>query len=354
VAISGEVPMRVLVLCASLALLCSGTEVHAATVDPFYAGSYSLTDLGSATGVVYPYGGLAFEAGDNNTLLLGGNANDPSAEIYSIGVTRDTQNHVTGFSGTAGIFANANSPTGGIDGGLTYGPGGILFYTSFPDNRLGEIKSGSTSPDKLVDLGTLNDANMYPVSSSVGSIAFAPNGKMKILIFSSNQWYSADTASDGSGTYDVINVSIPITLSGGLEGAAYVPIGSPLFALPGVLVAEASTGKISFYHVDANGDPVLATRQDFITGLNAAEGAVIDPLTGDFLFSTFDGGEVIRVDGFASPVPEPESVTLVLSSISLLAFTKWVRDRGRISPYLGRTPRRRFWVVQNARSSQQH
>lgn len=40
-----------------------------------------------------------------------------------------------------------------------------------------------------------------------------------------------------------------------------------------------------------------------MTGLSGAEGAAIDPLTGDFLFSTFGGGDrVIVVRGFAAPV----------------------------------------------------
>ena len=43
-----------------------------------------------------------------------------------------------------------------------------------------------------------------------------------------------------------------------------------------------------------------ATRRDFITVLEGAEGAAIDPLTGDFLFSTFGGGHrIIVVRGFA-------------------------------------------------------
>ena len=42
-----------------------------------------------------------------------------------------------------------------------------------------------------------------------------------------------------------------------------------------------------------------ASRSDFITGLSGAEGAAIDPVTGDFLFSTYGGGNrVIAVRGF--------------------------------------------------------
>jgi hypothetical protein len=51
------------------------------------------------------------------------------------------------------------------------------------------------------------------------------------------------------------------------------------------LLSEFSAGEIGAYDIDANRDPILATRRDFLTGLTGAEGAVIDPLTGDFLFS---------------------------------------------------------------------
>ena len=41
-----------------------------------------------------------------------------------------------------------------------------------------------------------------------------------------------------------------------------------------------------------------------ITGLDGAEGALLDPVTGDFLFSTFGGGSrVVVVRGFRAPPP---------------------------------------------------
>jgi hypothetical protein len=56
-----------------------------------------------------------------------------------------------------------------------------------------------------------------------------------------------------------------------------------------------------------------ATPSIFISGLTGAEGAVIDPLTGDFLFSTFGAANhVIVVRGFApppTPTPTPPGPT---------------------------------------------
>jgi hypothetical protein len=71
----------------------------------------------------------------------------------------------------------------------------------------------------------------------------------------------------------------------------------------------------------------VGTRTDFITGLSGAEGAFIDPVTGDFLFSTFGGGNsVIRVSGFAVPpaVPDAESTIglFVLAAAGLLSLRR--------------------------------
>jgi hypothetical protein len=54
----------------------------------------------------------------------------------------------------------------------------------------------------------------------------------------------------------------------------------------------------------------MTSAQDFIKGLSGAEGAFIDPLTGDFLFSTFgSSNQVIRVSGFIAPTAGEASVS---------------------------------------------
>lgn len=81
---------------------------------------------------------------------------------------------------------------------------------------------------------------------------------------------------------------------------------------------EYSAGLVGVYDIDGNGDPILGTRRDFLTGLTGAEGAVIDPVTGGFLFSTFGGGNrIIVVTGF-QVVPEPTALSL--TSLAMLGF----------------------------------
>ena len=74
-----------------------------------------------------------------------------------------------------------------------------------------------------------------------------------------------------------------------------------------MIVSEYANDVVSTYQFDANGNPTPASRALFINGLTGAEGAVIDPVTGDFLFSTFGStNHVIVVRGFAiPPTPTP-------------------------------------------------
>ncbi len=277
------------------AVLSCSTTVVAQTIDPTFAGVYTATDLGFVPGVPTPYGGIVFKANAPNTLLIGGFANQTSAAIYEIDVTRDSQGFITGFVGTATQFATAPQ----IDGGLCYGPNGVLFFTTYNNNTLGQIKPGSTSPDKTIALTALG------VASSTGTCNFAPAnfpgaGELKVASFSSWGFYSFQVTPDGTGTFDITPTTGPVSVNGGPEGILYVPPGSALIPdYQYVLISEWGAGAVGLYRIDGNGDPILASRIPFITGLTGAEGACTDPITGDLVFSTFGGGDrVLRITGF--------------------------------------------------------
>lgn len=309
----------------ALAILTSAPAVAAdcgVTFGADFAGSYSCNNLGTPTAVTAPLGGIAFL--NNETLLVGGSANNGGGYIAQIGLIRDAQNHIIGFSGPSTVFATAPN----IDGGLAFGPGGVLFATGYPNNTLLEYKPGSTTPDKIIALSD--------IASSVGTLQFVPAGfpgagSLKIASYSSSNFYNATLSPDGNGTYDVTS-TFTVNAPGGPEGIVYVAAGNSGFADSSLLVSEYSANRVSAYDNNGSGDPLVASRRDFITGLSGAEGAAIDPLTGDFVFSTFNSANSIYViSGFQAPpppgVPEPSAWALMIAGLGFAGATLRFRRR---------------------------
>lgn len=316
---------------AAAAAILAAPSAHALAVAPTFSGAYSVLSLGSVTGLPPNYGGLTFL--DNDTLLIGGSANNASGRLYTVGVARNASNQITGFSGSATLYGAVGEYN---DGGVVFGPGGVLFTSRWPVNGLGQTRPGNTDEDKIIDLGALG------VASSNSAINFVPAGfggagKIKLVSYGGGQWYSASLVPDGGGTYDLsgltqvdVDSSTAGTqnLPGGPEGFVYIAAGNPGFGVNSLLLSEYNAGVVSAYEVDADGNPLLATRRVFLTDLTGAEGAAIDPLTGDFLFSTFGGGsQVAVVRGFNAPpppdngaVPAPGSHALFLLGLALAAL----------------------------------
>ena len=297
-------------------IACFALSGFAATIDPFYAGSYTATSLGSVPGLPPLYGGLTFLS--NTTVLIGGNANSSAGRLYLATVTRDASNHITGFAGPVTQFGGASSLIGDFnDGGVVFGPGGVLFLARWNINEIGQVKPGDTADESKVSPGPAG------ANSSVSALNFVPAGfggagKLKVVTYPGGQWYDVAFVADGNGTFNFtlftqVDVDPGVagiqSLSGGPEGFVYIPAGNPLFTTNSMLIAEYGAGLIGAYQVDGDGNPLAGTRRTFVSGLTGAEGAAIDPLTGDFLFSTFGGAnEVVRISGFIPPTPEPPPV----------------------------------------------
>jgi hypothetical protein len=288
----------------------------AQTIDAFYSGNYSYVDLGSVPKLPPLYGGLAFKYDNPNQIVIGGEANGSSGSLYTIDVVRDGNGHITGFSGSAQFYASAPYN----DGGVVFGPSNVLFASRWPVNEMAQYLPGSTAPDKVIDMAALGVVSSHAALNFVPE-GFGGSGRIKLVSWSGGEFYDATVSPDGGGTYNLNGVTQVTTLTGGPEGFVYVPLGSTLFANPSMIVSEYSAGSIATYEVDGNGNPITGSRRLFMSNLTGAEGAVIDPVTGDFLFSTFGGGNrVIVVQGFA--VPEPASIVGVLAGITLLGLVR--------------------------------
>jgi hypothetical protein len=290
---------------------CEG--VPSALVAAPFDANYDCRSLGAVPGVPDRYGGIAIKNDDADTLIIGGAANSGSGRLYKIRLARDGGGHVTGFKGEAELYGSDSPPpvTEGStsaattigydnDGGVTFGPGGLLFTTLYPANKLAQTRPGTDKPAKLTDLTALG------IASSVGAVFFVPPGfpaagSMKIASYDASRWYSVEFKEDGAGTYDLTSATQALQFTGGPEGITYVPQGSKSFARDSILIALYQRGAVVTAPLDADGNPRMGEAQDVITGLQGAEGAVIDPKTGDFLFSTFGGGKtLVRVTGFKS------------------------------------------------------
>lgn len=308
--------MKSVMLVGVAVLSCAGASLSAQVVDPFYECAYRWKDLGTPSGVPAPLGGLVFKAGDPDTLIIGGSANSASGKLYAVPVTRDAENHIVAFGGSAEFFAEAPN----IDGGLCYGPDGVLFFSRYNMNHVGQIRPGSDAPDKDVDLDALGYAG------SVGALMFVPpgfpgEGRLKIAPYTASRWYDATVSPDGLGTFDISPAGPFIPIGGGPEGIVYVEAGATLFPGASVLVSEYASGAITSFEIDGNGDPVPDTRRVFISDLTGAEGGARDPVTGDFLFSTFGGGNrVLVVTGFDPGCDANYNADCAVNTLDVLAF----------------------------------
>jgi hypothetical protein len=297
------------VVCISLAVI---DRVQAATLTPAFSSFYSLIDLGTIPKLPPTYGGLTFQSGNPNQLLIGGLADTPNSGIYSVNVKRDSDNHITSF-GNASFVSTAPGSLGigGIDAGLTNSPlGDVLFYTAYPDNSIGQIQPGSSSPNKQITLDSLG------IPSSTGALAFVPDGfagagRLKITSYTANTFYDTIITPDGLGTYNIAAPTKGTQLDGGLDSFVYIKAGNPGFTADSLLITEFDSQNVSAYEIDGNGDPIASTRRDFLTGITSHTpttlvgtiGTTVDPLTGDVFFSTFfeddpEQSKIFQLRGF--------------------------------------------------------
>jgi hypothetical protein len=272
------------------------------TIAPQFASSYTCVDLGTVASVPSPWGGFAMSVNDTSALLVTGSARSPGGELYSVPIGRDADCHVAGFLGTSTDVASAPYN----EAGVAFGPSGVLFLAQAIINKMGELKPGSMAPDKTVDMGALGFAQTM---CGVGFVptGFPGAGQLKLINWPSpGYWYNAPLMPDGAGTFDVTSLVQGAMLPNGAAGFVFIAAGNPGFSSNTVLVSEYDIGTVAAYTLTGPAsDPDPTTRTPFITGLTGAQGGVLDPVSGDFLFSTYSTAQIIAIRGFKPPPPPP-------------------------------------------------
>src|SRR5439155_17438134 len=89
-----------------------------------------------------------------------------------------------------------------------YGPGNVLFYTSPMESALGQIKPGSTTPDKVTGINQTS----VGVDFGIRGLNFVPSGfvgagQLKIItdpagLGRTAEFYTLPSVPDGSGTFN--------------------------------------------------------------------------------------------------------------------------------------------------------
>jgi eukaryotic-like serine/threonine-protein kinase len=248
--------------------------VHAPFTDVF-----TYRQLARPDGVLAPFGGMLLEANDPDVLLVSGHAQRRTASVFAVGLQRDAAGHVEGFRGAARRLAAAPF----ADGGLVRGPRGVLVYTRYPNAEIGVIRPGAPGPELVTRLAA-------PTAGGFGFVpaAMPGGGRAKLLAWPGGRWFDTELAI-GADRVDLATPRQVVELPGGPDGFVFVPGGQAPFAAPSVVVAEWSAHAIAVYELDANGDPVPATRRLIASGCRGVLGLATDPATGDLLVSTWRG-----------------------------------------------------------------
>jgi hypothetical protein len=233
------------------------------------------------------FGGMCFDAA-GSTMYLGIHANTAAGQIVSYAVQRDQAQKITGFVGPSGAVAAPN-----IDGGLAFGPGGVLCWTAYPLNTLGQWDPVSGSTVSIPLPATV---------ASVGGLCFPPPGSPiagSILVSSYDQGSirAYPLVPIGNGFHNIGTESVYAVTTTGNEGMAFGlagPYAGDLF------FANYDTGALRIVRVDPTtglalggwANPTLVTLVSYIGNL---QGVAFDPVTAD-LFVSIYGAYVYRVD----------------------------------------------------------
>jgi len=282
-------------------------------IDVAYDQHYDIFDLGTVPGVPDRLGGCVIKHDDPNTLLIVGDSETPTTAIYSIGVTRGPCGHILGWDGVAQKVAD----TPYADANLVYTSSDLMFYSQWPQYKISQMLPTSSAPDVDTDLIPFGIHTM--MDQGPGGLGLVPGGQaageLRIVTWPGGRWYHVGLAAQGN-LHTVTGLTETTQLINNPGGFAYVPAGSPGFAVDRLIVSEWSEmgvmyDRVSTYEIDPQGDPIPSTRLEFLNAFERPWGAYFEPETGDFLFLQWGisqrSDRVFIVQGFVPPpdIPPP-------------------------------------------------
>ncbi|MCY0986592.1 hypothetical protein OV203_05645 [Nannocystis sp. ILAH1] len=271
---------------------------------PEFAEFYKTYELGQVPGIPTDsrLGGCAISSEDPDVLLVAGDSETATGKVWAIEVVRGNCDHIVNFKGVAQLVAD----TPYVDANLALVESGLMFYTAWPINQIGQLLPGQMAPAVATDMAALG------VENSVSGLGFVPPGfldpgGMRTITWPGGKWYHLDRTANGD-TFTLANAQQTAALPFGPGGFAYVPKGSPGFEVDHLIVSEWSAGTVGVYQVDDLGDPLPESRKDFYLDFPSPWGAYFEPLTGDFMFLTWGAGQdrIYIVQGFEPPPPIPQ------------------------------------------------
>jgi len=288
-------------MCAS-----NGVATHAQALGPAFSSAYSVKDLGPLP-LEEGIGGIALHPTNPTKLLFRMTAGQGTENsLHEVTVTRGADQRITGFSSPTRFVAltpSENGATGASDGSLAVHSSGTVLYTSYNDATVGQVKAGSQTRDKLINLDDLG----YP--SGGGGLAIVPAGLPgagRFKVAASSTWTDGALIADGEGTFDLSEPSNWIELPQDAGGIAYVKAGEPVFSTASILMTTQDDAVIA-YTANQVGDPNVGSARLFLTNLPNVSGITVDIVTGDILVSG-RGNRIYAIGKFQS---KPITVRLV-------------------------------------------
>ena len=111
-----------------------------------------------------------------------------------------------------------------------------------PDQQRAMARLEPLITQKLAELAATID--LHDKQSAEAALGVVSSDRGQALMDAIRREVAAMETLDGNGTFNITLSTVVVSLVGGMEGAFYVPVGSPLFPKPAVLIANYDNNNI--------------------------------------------------------------------------------------------------------------